>query len=123
MHAAAHSGDASQVETRRDLFNEEEEDFYEALYSESRTRFVSYVQEGTLLNNYAHIFELLMRMRQAADHPFLVTHRHQETRDGVSPRRAGRRCSFAMHTDAIGSRPGVGGTAGHDGVRRVPGEP
>jgi DNA repair protein RAD16 len=75
--AKAEDGGAGvlKVETRRDRFNEEEEDFYEALYTESRTRFVSYVQEGTLLNNYAHIFELLMRMRQAANHPFLVTHR------------------------------------------------
>ena len=77
------------MQTRRDLFNEEEEDFYEALYSESRTRFVSYVQAGTLLNNYAHIFELLMRMRQAADHPFLVTHRTASANDGVSAGSAG----------------------------------
>ena len=31
-------------------------------------------KHGTLLNNYAHIFDLLMRMRQAVDHPYLVIH-------------------------------------------------
>ncbi|KNC79961.1 hypothetical protein SARC_07660 [Sphaeroforma arctica JP610] len=53
-------------------FNEEELDFYKALYSQSRTKFLTYVSEGVLLNNYAHIFDLLMKMRQAANHPYLV---------------------------------------------------
>ncbi len=44
-------------------------------WKESRTRFEAFVQSGTVLNNYAHIFELLMRMRQAVNHPWLVTHR------------------------------------------------
>ena len=29
---------------------------------------------GTLLNNYAHIFDLLTRMRQAVDHPYLIVY-------------------------------------------------
>jgi DNA repair protein RAD16 len=74
------------VYTRRNLFSREEEDLYEALYSgaretqqpvpycaASRTKFVGYVEAGTLLNSYAHIFELLIRMRLAANHPWLVT--------------------------------------------------
>jgi len=64
-----------QVFIRRDYFNEEENDFYEALFSESKTQFYSYVEKNTVLNNYAHIFELLTRMRQAVNHPFLVTHK------------------------------------------------
>jgi DNA repair protein RAD16 len=32
------------------------------------------VAEGTLLNNYAHIFDLLTKMRQAVDHPYLIVH-------------------------------------------------
>jgi len=43
------------VEIRSDYFNEQEEDFYEALYSETQTQFASYVREGTVLNNYAHM--------------------------------------------------------------------
>ena len=75
------------------MFDDDETDFYEALYTgsfknhfiknesfigvnikESSTKFASYVNEGTALKNYAHIFELLMRMRQAVNHPWLVTH-------------------------------------------------
>jgi len=32
----------------------------------TRARFGAFVQEGTVLNNYAHIFELLIRLRQAS---------------------------------------------------------
>ena len=35
---------------------------------------VSFSAQGTLLNNYAHVFELLSRLRQAVDHPYLVVH-------------------------------------------------
>ncbi|KAF9601153.1 hypothetical protein IFM89_017058 [Coptis chinensis] len=31
-----------------------------------------YIEAGTLMNNYAHIFDLLTRLRQAVDHPYLV---------------------------------------------------
>ncbi len=33
---------------------------------------MGFVDEGTILNNYAHVFDLLLRLRQAVDHPFLV---------------------------------------------------
>eukprot|EP00049_Salpingoeca_infusionum_P003423 m.66527 g.66527 ORF g.66527 m.66527 type:complete len:775 (-) comp12121_c0_seq1:1020-3344(-) len=69
------------VHTRRDLFSHEEEDFYEALFTESKTKFESFVKSGTVLNNYAHIFELLMRMRQSVNHPWLVTHRTDSATD------------------------------------------
>eukprot|EP00955_Chlamydomonas_euryale_P059473 357392-Chlamydomonas_euryale.AAC.45 len=36
--------------------------------------FSGYVATGTLLNNYAHIFDLLIRLRQAVCHPYLVVH-------------------------------------------------
>lgn len=51
-----------------------EEDFYEALYTQTKSTFEDYVAEGTLLNNYAHIFDLLTKMRQAVDHPYLIVH-------------------------------------------------
>lgn len=34
--------------------------------------------QGTLLNNYAHIFDLLTKMRQAVDHPYLIVHSKRE---------------------------------------------
>jgi DNA repair protein RAD16 len=37
-------------------------------------QFATYVTAGTLLNNYAHVFDLLIRLRQAVDHPYLVVY-------------------------------------------------
>lgn len=57
---------------RKDHLDERENDFYEAIYTQSQAQFNTYVSSGTLLNNYAHIFDLLIRLRQAVDHPYLV---------------------------------------------------
>jgi len=54
--------------------NEAERDFYDCIYQQSRSKFDTYVDRGTLLHNYAHIFDLLSRLRQAVDHPYLVIH-------------------------------------------------
>jgi DNA repair protein RAD16 len=51
----------STVVLRRCRFDSRETDFYEALYTQSRATFGAYVTAGTLLNNYAHIFDLLIR--------------------------------------------------------------
>ncbi|KAG8099857.1 hypothetical protein GUJ93_ZPchr0013g37002 [Zizania palustris] len=61
------------VTLRRDSFDKNERRFYEALYTQSCTQFKSYVDAGTLMNNFAYIFDLLTRLRQALDHPYLVT--------------------------------------------------
>eukprot|EP00796_Vickermania_ingenoplastis_P003846 gene3847-2726_t len=50
----------------------EERNFYESLYKKSTTQFDTFVAKGTVLHNYAHIFQLLSRLRQALDHPLLV---------------------------------------------------
>ncbi len=50
---------------RKDALDEREADFYEALYTQSQAQFGAYVAAGTLVNNYAHIFDLLIRLRQA----------------------------------------------------------
>ena len=60
------------VVLRRDAFSAMEQDYYEALYTQSKVQFGSYVEAGTVLNNYAHIFDLLIRLRQAVNHPYLV---------------------------------------------------
>lgn len=65
-----------------------EEDFYEALYTQTKSSFDDYVAEGTLLNNYAHIFDLLTKMRQAVDHPYLIVHSK-----GNAVRQAGQRAA------------------------------
>ncbi|KAJ1018900.1 hypothetical protein NDA16_004703 [Ustilago loliicola] len=60
------------IEVRRDLFNEEEEDLYTSLYTDTTRKFSTYLDQGTVLNNYSNIFTLLTRMRQLANHPDLV---------------------------------------------------
>ncbi|KAH9793252.1 Helicase protein with RING/U-box domain-containing protein [Citrus sinensis] len=62
------------VSLRRDSLDIREADYYESLYSESQAQFNTYVQAGTVMNNYAHIFDLLTRLRQAVDHPYLVVY-------------------------------------------------
>jgi SNF2 family DNA or RNA helicase len=59
-------------------------------YNKCQIEFGDYVQEGTLLNNYAHVFDLIMRMRQAVDHPYLVTH-GMATRGIIIPSKSNKR--------------------------------
>ncbi len=60
------------VKVRKEYLDEKEADFYDALYTKSKSQFNTYVAAGTILNNYAHIFDILIRLRQAVDHPYLV---------------------------------------------------
>ncbi|XP_027343348.1 DNA repair protein RAD16-like [Abrus precatorius] len=64
------------VTLRRDCLDIKEQDYYESLYNESQAQFNTYVEANTLMNNYAHIFDLLTRLRQAVDHPYLVVYSH-----------------------------------------------
>lgn len=59
----------------------EERDVYDALFRKSKTEFDQYVAEGTVLTNYVHVFEILLRLRQVCDHPFLIF-----TRRDVAPK-------------------------------------
>ncbi|KAJ2701783.1 DNA repair protein rad16, partial [Coemansia spiralis] len=60
------------VVTRRDKFSPEEEDLYVSLFSNYQREFEAYTRHGTVLNNYANLFELITRMRLAANHPDLL---------------------------------------------------
>ncbi|KAG2267335.1 hypothetical protein Bca52824_061890 [Brassica carinata] len=62
------------ITLRRDALDVKEFDYYESLYQNSQSQFNTYVEAGTLMNNYAHIFDLLTRLRQAVDHPYLVVY-------------------------------------------------
>ncbi|XP_071733157.1 helicase-like transcription factor CHR28 [Rutidosis leptorrhynchoides] len=53
-------------------FSTEERAFYLKLESESRSRFKAYAAAGTVSQNYANILLMLLRLRQACDHPLLV---------------------------------------------------
>ena len=68
---------------RKDALDEREADYYEALYTQSQAQFGDFVQTGTVVNNYAHIFDLLIRLRQACHMPYI----HRDCRLHVLPLR------------------------------------
>ncbi|KAJ3969416.1 SNF2 family N-terminal domain-containing protein [Lentinula raphanica] len=60
------------VIVRNDYFSPEEKELYTSLFSDAKRQFNTYLDQGTILNNYSNIFSLLTRMRQMACHPDLV---------------------------------------------------
>ncbi|KAG0481487.1 hypothetical protein HPP92_012345 [Vanilla planifolia] len=60
------------VNLKRVDFSKEELDFYLALEAESREQFKVYADAGTVKQNYVNILLMLLRLRQACDHPLLV---------------------------------------------------
>eukprot|EP00930_Biecheleria_cincta_P033330 TRINITY_DN23096_c0_g1_i1.p1 TRINITY_DN23096_c0_g1~~TRINITY_DN23096_c0_g1_i1.p1 ORF type:complete len:1439 (-),score=300.93 TRINITY_DN23096_c0_g1_i1:174-4490(-) len=63
-----------EIRIRKDTLSPQEQDFYTSMFTQSRTSFDTFVDKGTLLHNYAHVFDLIMRLRQAVDHPYLIVH-------------------------------------------------
>ncbi|KAI0011075.1 DNA repair protein RAD16 [Xylariaceae sp. FL0662B] len=61
-----------EIYVDRQFFGEEENDFANSIMRSGQRKFDTYVAQGVLLNNYANIFGLIMRMRQVADHPDLI---------------------------------------------------
>ncbi|KAK9935783.1 hypothetical protein M0R45_022868 [Rubus argutus] len=53
-------------------FSSEERAFYTKLEADSRSQFKAYAAAGTVNQNYANILLMLLRLRQACDHPLLV---------------------------------------------------
>ncbi|CAG8585708.1 15175_t:CDS:10 [Gigaspora margarita] len=53
-------------------FSQDEREFYDALEKRSRIEFNRYLKEGSVLKNYAYILVMLLRLRQACNHPFLT---------------------------------------------------
>ncbi|XP_050234352.1 helicase-like transcription factor CHR28 isoform X2 [Mercurialis annua] len=60
------------VELKKVDFTDEERDFYTQLESDSRAQFREYAAAGTVKQNYVNILLMLLRLRQACDHPLLV---------------------------------------------------
>ncbi|XP_006300585.2 helicase-like transcription factor CHR28 isoform X1 [Capsella rubella] len=60
------------IELRKVDFTVEERDFYSKLEAESRSQFREYEEAGTVKQNYVNILLMLLRLRQACDHPLLV---------------------------------------------------
>ncbi|KAL0310658.1 UNVERIFIED_CONTAM: Helicase-like transcription factor CHR28 [Sesamum angustifolium] len=60
------------IELKKVDFSKEERDFYCRLEAESRAQFAEYAAAGTVKQNYVNILLMLLRLRQACDHPLLV---------------------------------------------------
>ncbi|XP_051135086.1 helicase-like transcription factor CHR28 [Andrographis paniculata] len=60
------------VDLKKIDFSKEERDFYCRLEAESRAQFAEYAAAGTVKQNYVNILLMLLRLRQACDHPLLV---------------------------------------------------
>ncbi|KAI7862982.1 SNF2 family N-terminal domain-containing protein [Spinellus fusiger] len=53
-------------------FTLQEQEIYDSLYNDSKTKFSHFCESGKALSNYASIFQLLMRLRQVSCHPLLA---------------------------------------------------
>ncbi|KAL1537512.1 helicase-like transcription factor CHR28 isoform X4 [Salvia divinorum] len=60
------------IELKRVDFSMEERDFYCRLEADSQAQFAEYAKAGTVKQNYVNILLMLLRLRQACDHPLLV---------------------------------------------------
>ncbi|XP_010278306.1 PREDICTED: helicase-like transcription factor CHR28 isoform X1 [Nelumbo nucifera] len=60
------------IELKKVDFSKEEWDFYSKLEADSRAKFKVYEDAGTVKENYVNILLMLLRLRQACDHPLLV---------------------------------------------------
>ena len=59
-------------------------DFYTAIYKRSKAKFDQFVAAGSVLTQYANILEMLLRLRQACDHPCLTLKKQAKERAGQS---------------------------------------
>ncbi|KAF9583253.1 DNA helicase rad5 [Lunasporangiospora selenospora] len=73
------------VEIEYLTFSEQENDIYQALFKDGKTKFNHYCQAGSVLRHYASIFQLLMRMRQVCDHPYLFVGKSKSSQPSGGP--------------------------------------
>ena len=60
------------IQEVRLCFSTAEREFYDGLFKQTKAEFTGFASAGTLSNNYATLLTLLLRLRQACDHPYLV---------------------------------------------------
>ncbi|BFZ60574.1 hypothetical protein YB2330_001613 [Saitoella coloradoensis] len=60
------------IEMVHPVFSEDELDFYKQLESKAQVQVSKYLKAGTVGKNYSNILVLLLRLRQACDHPYLL---------------------------------------------------
>lgn len=69
-------------------FSKEEREFYDALENRTKLTLNKFVTAGTVNNNYTNILCLLLRLRQACNHPDLVTRSFNSDPDAIEARPA-----------------------------------
>ena len=72
-----------EINTQFVSLTNEERQVYNSLFHGGKSQFDQIVQGGTLNYEYAHVFELLMRLRQVCNHPGLVFSKN-DLRDGAN---------------------------------------
>ncbi|KYQ92342.1 SNF2-related domain-containing protein [Tieghemostelium lacteum] len=72
------------IHIKQDTFSEEEEQIYQELWNSAKSKFNTLFANGSLLKNYAHILELLLRLRQVCNHPFLIKSKRLQYQNQVS---------------------------------------
>ena len=100
------------VEIKKNKLTKEEFDFYESIYKQSILKFDTFAKSGTLLHNYAHIFDLLTRLRQALDHPYLIVY-GADYSVPVAPANNNMRGICSLCQDDIGDEPRAVANCGH----------
>lgn len=61
------------IEKQHVVFDDEEQDYYNALENKTQLQFNKYMKANTVGKNYSNILVLLLRLRQACCHPHLIT--------------------------------------------------
>ena len=77
-HTASMELPPKEVIIHNEFFGEIERDFSSSIMSNTTRQFDTYVSRGVMLNNYANIFGLIMKIRQVANHPDLILKKNAE---------------------------------------------
>lgn len=73
------------VDVKKIQFRDKDEsDFYNAVVERSVVTVNRFVVSGTLALNYSHVLLVLLRLRQACSHPFLIEYARMRVRNSVS---------------------------------------
>ncbi|KAI0039548.1 hypothetical protein FA95DRAFT_1684246 [Auriscalpium vulgare] len=71
-------------------FDPEEHQFYQALENKIEEAMEKFVKSGDVMKNYTNVMVLLLRLRQACNHPSLVSKDYNTDRDAVEPTAAAK---------------------------------
>ncbi|KAF8470373.1 SNF2 family N-terminal domain-containing protein [Gautieria morchelliformis] len=71
-------------------FDDHERDFYAALETKTNLTMNKFIKRGEVMHNYTEVLVLLLRLRQACDHPILVSKDFQTDADALDSKPAGK---------------------------------